>query len=95
MYAEHQQNNEPSGKLSEGSWFQIIFFEKRRCKKCIYADLQTLAHLMDNPQFYRIVGAVDDIAYGRFWHTAFHVQLILCHVSFVQQFGETLAHCLI
>lgn len=82
----------PPANLSEGSWFQIIFFKKRRCKKCIYANIQTLAHFVDNPQFYGIVGTVDDIAYGGFWHAAFHIQLILRHVSFIQQFREALAY---
>ena len=76
----------PPANVSEGLWFQIIFFEKWRCKKSIYSNLQPLAHLMNDPQLYGIVGTVDDVAYGRFGYAAFHVQLILCHVSFAQQF---------
>ena len=96
MYAKHKRNSKPSGEMkSEGLWFQIIFFKKRRCEKGVDTNLQTLAHLVNNPQLYGIVGTVDDIADGRFGHTTFHIQLILCHVPFIQQFREALAYRLI
>lgn len=74
----------PPANLSEGSWFQVIFFEKRRRKKGIYANFQPLAHFMDNSQLHGIIRTVNDIAYGGLGDTAFHVKLILRHFPLIQ-----------
>ena len=50
---------------------------------------------MNDSQFYRIIGAVDDIAYGGLGNAAFHIQLILRHFSFIQQFQKSNADRLI
>ena len=75
-----------SSSSSEVLWFQIIFFEKWRSKKGVYSNSQPLAHLMDDPQLYGIVRTVDDIAYGGLGNAAFHIQLILRHLTLLQQF---------
>mgnify|MGYP001853144233 CR=1 FL=1 len=76
----------PAKNSSEVLRFQIIFFEKRRGEKSVYSNSKPLAHLMDDPQLYGIVRTVDDIAYGGLRNAAFHVQLILRHLSLSQQF---------
>ena len=64
----------------------MIFLEKWRSKKGVYPNSQPLAHLVDNPQLYGIVRTVDDIAYGGLGNAAFHIQLILRHLTLLQQF---------
>lgn len=55
-------------------------------RKGVDTNLQTLAHFVNDPQLYGIVGTVDDIAYGGLGNAAFHIQLILRHLTLVQQF---------
>lgn len=50
---------------------------------------------MDDPQLHGVVSAVDDIADCGLRDSAFHVELILCHATRLQQFFEPRADCLI
>lgn len=65
-------------------WIQIILIEKRRVEKIGDADAETLADLVDDPQFHGIVGTVDNVADGGFGDTAFAEELVLGHTAFVQ-----------
>lgn len=49
---------------------QIDLIEKRRLEKFTDADLKALTKLMDDPQLYGIVGAVDDVENGGFGNAA-------------------------
>ena len=89
------EQTKPPAKLVGGLRFQVIFLEKRRCKKGVNADPQALTQLMDDPQLHRVIGAVHNIADGGFGDATFHIQLILCHISFVQQLQKALADCLV
>lgn len=60
--------------------FQIIFVEEGRVKEFRDTDTESLANFVDHTEFYGIVGAVDQIADGRFRNTALHIQLIVGHV---------------
>ena len=64
-------------------------------KEFCNADAEPLTHLVDDTEFYRIIGAVNHIADGRLGHAAFHVELILCHALFLKQFVQPLADCFI
>ena len=45
-------------------WFQICFIEKGRAEKFIDANFKSLAHFVDDPEFHRWIGAVDDIGHS-------------------------------
>ena len=70
-------------------WFQIRFIEIRGIKENGNVDLKALAQLMNQAQLHGIVGAIDDIADGRLGHSAFHIKLILCHISLAQELFQT------
>lgn len=50
---------------------------------------------MDDAELDGIIGAVDDITDGRLRNAAFHKELVLRHLLFLQQFGQPFADCLI
>ena len=54
----------------EESGIQIHFIEQGRLEKLRNADLEALTDLMDDPQLYRIVRTMDDIADGGLGNTA-------------------------
>ena len=76
-------------------WFQICFIEKGRAEKFIDANFKSLAHFVDDPEFHRWIGAVDDIGYGGTGKTAFGRKLILRHVLFGKQLLKPHADSLI
>ena len=55
------------------------------------ADLKSLADLVDDPKFDRVIGTLDEVAYGRFGNTAPGRKLVLGHVVLCQQLGNALA----
>ena len=73
-------------------WLQIVFNKKRRVEKVRDVDFKTLAYLVDNTQFDRFIGTVDDISNGGFWNTTAFIKLILGHVFFIEKFGKPFAH---
>ena len=54
----------------EESGIQIDLIEQGRLEKLRNADLEALTDLMDDPQLYRIVRTMDDIADGGLGNTA-------------------------
>ena len=77
----------PSGLLR----IEIAFFKQGRGEKLGDRDVHSLAQLVDDPQLYGVVGAIDDIAYGRFWNAAFDIELILRHPALAQKLGQSKA----
>ena len=75
--------------------FQIIFFEQRRLEEVSNTDLQSLAYFVNDPQFYGIIGTMDDVVDGRFGYAGFGKQLILGHTAFLQQLAQSFADGLI
>ena len=75
--------------------FQIIIFEQRGLEKVSNTDLQSLAYFVNDPQFYGIIGTMDDVVDGRFGYAGFRKQLILGHTAFLEQLAQTLADGLI
>jgi len=75
--------------------FQIIFFKQRRLEKIRDADFQSLAYFMNDPQFYGIIGTMDDVVDGGLGYTGFGKQLILGHTALLQQLTQTFADSLI
>lgn len=71
--------------------FQIIFVEEGRVKEFRDTDTESLTYFMDYTEFYGIVGAVNQIADGRFRHSAPHIQLIVGHAPRFQQFSYSFA----
>ena len=76
-------------------WLQICLGKQRRVEKVDNADLQSLAHFVNDPELDGIVGTVDHIPDGRFRNTAANIQLILSHLSLVEQFCQTCADSLV
>ena len=74
---------------------EIVLSEQRRIEELWNIDFQALTHFVDDSEFHRIIGAVNHIANGRLGHSAFHVELILCHALFLKQFAQPLADCFI
>ena len=65
---------------------KVFFLKQGRIEKGIQTNAQPLAHLMDDPQLYGIVRAVNDVTDGGLGNAAFHIQLILRHLPLFQQF---------
>lgn len=74
---------------------KVFFLKEGRIKKSIQTYAQPLAHFMEDPQFYGIVRAVDDVADGGLGNAAFPIQLILRHLLFGQQIAKASADRLI
>ena len=79
----------------EPLWIEVAFCEQRRIKELGDADLQSLTHLMYDAQLYGLIGTVDHVADRGFRHAAFHKQLILRHLLFLEQFRQSFTDCLI
>ena len=72
-------------------WLQIVLVKERRIKELGEIDAETLTHLVNDTQFYRVIEAIHDIVDRRFRQTAFYKKLILCHVALLEQFRNSLA----
>ena len=71
--------------------FEIIFSKQWRVEELRNTDAKPLAHFVDHTKLYGIVGAVDQVTDGRFRDTTLDIQLIIGHIPFLQQFGNSFA----
>ena len=72
-------------------WLQIGLFKKRGVKKVINIDSKSLTQFVDDTQFYRIIGAVNDIADRGFWNATSFVKQIWGHISLRKKLRKPLA----
>ncbi len=68
--------------------FQIVFSKERRSEELTDVNIQSLTQLVDDSQFDRVIGAIDDVSNGRLGDAAFHIELILCHPAFLEELTE-------
>lgn len=64
--------------------FQVHFIKKWRLEKFGNANLKSLADFMYDAKFYRIIRTVENVMDGGFGNAAFHIQLVLGHIVFLQ-----------
>lgn len=76
-------------------WVQVDFVEKGRIEKFRNGDLEALADLVYDPQFYRVIGTGDEVVQGGFGNAAFCEQLVLGHAPLLKKLGHPLTDCLI
>ena len=93
MFGEKHMFQNPVAARSLG--LQIVLIKKGGLEKFADADLKALTQLVDDTQFYRIVGTIKHISYGGFGNAAFGEKLIGGHFPLCEQLTQTPADCLV